>query len=167
MALGLWMLAGSRDRPSDARIAQLEAQLRVAQREVEALRGRANQAADKVATRKEALQVADTVIRIGLKRAERIVSDTNVSADTLRVVLGQMVTKVTMYQAEVLRYQESVDSLLQAHLAERTAYEVHMQLLQASVPTPCTIWGMPCPNRTTAYLLGVGSALLLAIAVVL
>lgn len=165
LVLGLFLLPSRRESPSDARIAQLEAQLAVAQRQVEELRGRSNKATDKVATRKQALQTADTVVRIGVKAAERIISDSTASPDTVRVTLERLVTKITMYQTEVLRYQESVDSLLQAHVAERTAYEVNMQLLQARVPEPCIRFGVPCPNRSTAFLLGVGSALLLAVAV--
>ena len=166
---GLLYLAPPRPKPSDARIAQLEAQLAIAQRQVSEWRGKSDQAAYRVATRKQALQVADTVIRIGLKRAERVVQDTTISPDTLRQVLAQMVTKVTMYQAEVLRYQEVVDSLLIAHVQERQAVSVQIDTLtalaEARVPTPCSYLGLRCPNRTTAFLLGVGSALVLAVAV--
>lgn len=171
LVFALWRWGVPPKSPPDARIAQLEAKLQVAEREVERLRQRADEAAHKVATRKHALQVADTVIRLGLKSAERAIEDTALSADSLRVALGRMVTKVTMYQAEVLRYQESVDTLLITHLQERQALLERVQTLeamvQASAPTPCTYFGVRCPNRTTAFVLGVGAALVLTLAVVL
>lgn len=169
LVVGLWWVAPGRESPPDARIAQLEARLAVLQRELNEQRAVTDSAVGRVATRKQSLQVGDTVIRIGVKTAKRILSDTTTPPDTLRMVLSRTVEKVERYQEEVLRYQEAVDSLLVAQAQERQAVVAQIDTLtvltQVPVPTPCTYFGVRCPNRTTAFLLGVGSALLLAVAV--
>lgn len=167
--IGLWFLAPKRERAADARIAQLEGRLAVLQRELTDAQSATATAVDKVAKRKHAVQVGDTVIRLGLASARRVIADSTASPDTLRLVLSRTIEKVERYQGEVLRYQEAVDSLLITQSQERQAWSAQIDtlnaLVQASVPASCAVFGVRCPNRTTAFLLGVGSALLLAVAV--
>lgn len=169
LVLGLWWVAPRRESPPDARIAQLEGKVASLQQEVASRKAISDRAVTTVATRKHSLQVGDSVMRIGVGTAKRILSDTTITPDTLRAVLTRTVEKVERYQGEVLRYQEAVDSLVEAQLRERQAFTAQIDTLNALVdaqtPTRCAIWGVPCPNRTTAFLLGVGSALVLAVAV--
>lgn len=169
LVVGLIYLAPPRETPPDPRIAQLEGRVDVLQRELNSRKTLVNTAVNRVATRKQSSQVADTVIRMGLNTAKRVLADTTTPPDTLRAVLMRTVEKVERYQGEVLRYQEAVDSLLIAHAQERQAFSTQIDtltaLVQAQTPTRCAIWGVPCPNRTTAFWLGVGSAFVVAFAV--
>ena len=169
IVVGLWVLAPKRDKAADARIAQLEGRVVELQKVAAERQAESDRLAHAIASRKQSLHVGDTVVRMGLSTARRVLADTATPPDTLRQVLARTIEKVERYQGEVLRYQESVDSLLIAHLHERQALLNQIDtlevLVQASAPTPCTTFGMRCPNRTTAFVLGVGSALVLAIAV--
>lgn len=171
IVVGLWVLAPKRDKATDARIAQLEGRVVELQKVAAERQAEADRLAHAIATRKQSLQVGDTVVRMGLNTARRVLADTATPPDTLRQVLARTIEKVERYQVEVLRYQETVDTLLIAHVQERQALvnqvDTLTALLEAREPTRCAIWGVSCPNRTTAFLLGVGAALVLTLAVVL
>lgn len=167
IAWGLYLLRPMPETPPDARIAQLEAKVASLQLELDSRKATSDSAVKKVATRKQSLQVGDTVIRLGVKSAQRILSDTAASPDTLRAVLARTVEKIERYQGEVLRYQESVDSLLMAHLRERQAFTAQIDTLNALVdahaPTPCTYFGVRCPSRGASFVIGVAVALALVV----
>lgn len=171
IVVGLWILSPRRDKAADARIAQLEGRVVELQQTVAKRQAEADRLAHAIASRKQSVQLGDSVLRIGLRRAKLAAEDTATPPDTMRVVLTRTIEKVERYQFEVLRYQETVDSLLIAHVQERQALvnqvDTLTALLEAREPMRCAIWGVSCPNRTTAFLLGVGAALVLTLAVVL
>lgn len=169
LVVGLIYLAPPRQTPSDTRIAQLEANVAALHDTLTAARRNVGRAETVLANRKQSLQRIDTVLRIGVRRARAVLADSAASPDTVRQVLARTVDKIDAYQIEVLQYGQSVDSLLIAYVRERQAFVTQIDTLTAltevQMPTRCTIWGMPCPNRTTAFWLGVGSAFVVTLAV--
>jgi hypothetical protein len=153
---GLWYVVPPRETPSGARIAQLEATRRTSDRAVHQVQVRRN-------------EIKTPDFRLSVDSARALAIDSSATLKQLRVALVKTVEEAEAYQRQVLRYQDAVDSLLIAHAQERQAVTVQIDTLtalaEARVPARCAIWGVPCPNRTTAFLLGVGSALVLAVAV--
>lgn len=167
IAVGLFLLPSGEETASDARIAQLEATVEDLQAQVDNARRASDRAAQTVQVKRNAIRTPD--FRLSVDSAMALAVDTSATIKDLRVALVKTVEEAEAYQRQVLRYQESVDSLLIAHVQERQAVTVQVDTLtalaQARGSMRCAIWGVPCPNRTTAFLLGVGSALLLAVAV--
>jgi hypothetical protein len=167
IAVGLLLLPSGGESPSDARIAQLEATVEGLQDKLNEARRATDKAAQTVQVKRNAIRTPD--FRLSVDSAMALAVDTSATIKDLRVALVKTVEEAEAYQRQVLRYQESVDSLLIAHVQERQAVTVQVDTLtalaQARGSMRCAIWGVPCPNRTTAFLLGVGSALLLAVAV--
>lgn len=167
IAVGLLLLPSGEETASDARIAQLEATVEDLQAQVDNARRASDRAAQTVQVKRNAIRTPD--FRLSVDSAMMLAVDSSATIKQLRVALVKTVEEAEAYQRQVLRYQESVDSLLIAHVQERQAVTVQVDTLtalaQARGPMRCAIWGVPCPNRTTAFLLGVGSALLLAVAV--
>lgn len=167
LLVGLIYLAPHRPMPSDAHITQLEARLALLQADLDSARAVSDRAAYSVQVRRNAIRTPD--FRLSVDSAMAVALDSSATAKDLRLTLIKTVDQAEAYQLDVLRYQEAVDSLLIAHVQERRAFVLQIDTLaalaQARVPERCAIWGVPCPNRTTAFLLGVGSALVLTIAV--
>lgn len=167
LVVGLWILAPKPDKATNARIAQLEGRLKLLQSDLDAARAASDKAVYTVQTRRNAIKTPD--FRLSVDSAMAVALDTSATIKELRLTLVKTVEQAEAYQAEVLRYQEAVDTLLIAHAQERRAFVLQVDTLaalaEARVPARCAIWGVPCPNRATAFLLGVGSALLLAVAV--
>jgi len=167
IAVGLFLLPSGEETASDARIAQLEATVEGLQDKLNEARRATDKAAQTVQVKRNAIRTPD--FRLSVDSAMALAVDTSATIKDLRVALVKTVEEAEAYQRQVLRYQESVDSLLIAHVQERQAVTVQVDTLtalaQARGSMRCAIWGVPCPNRTTAFLLGVGSALLLAVAV--
>lgn len=169
IAVGLLLIPSGAETASDARIAQLEATVEDLQTQLDNARRSSDRAAQQVQVKRNAIKTPD--FRLSVDSAMAVALDTSATIKELRVALVKTVEEAEAYQRQVLRYQEAVDSLLIAHVQERQAVTVQIDTLtalaQARGSMRCAIWGVPCPNRTTAFLLGVGSALLLAVAVAL
>lgn len=171
LAWGLYLLQPASDTASAARIAQLEARLESTERELASARYGTEKAAQSVKKIQERVSTGDSVMRIGLRRAKVAIEDTTTSLDTMRVVLARTVDKVELYQQEVLRYQESVDSLLIAHVRERQSYAIQIDTMQAVIDAqaaalmPCTQFGVRCPTRLQSFVIGLAVAI--AVVVVL
>lgn len=167
IVVGLLLIPTGGESPSEARITQLEATVEDLQTQLDNARRSSDRAAQRVQAKRNAIKTPD--FRLAVDSAMALAVDTSATIKELRVALVKTVEEAEAYQRQVLRYQEAVDSLLIAHVQERQAVTVQMDtftaLAQARGPMRCAIWGVPCPNRTTAFLLGVGSALLLAVAV--
>lgn len=159
------------ETPPDARIAQLQARLAATEAELAKAQATADKAAHVVNTSRARLDAGDSVMRIGMRRAKAVVADSTTSLDTLRMVLARTIEKAERYQADVLRYQESVDSLLIAHVRERQSLAVRIDTMQAVIDAqeaalmPCTRFGVRCPSRLQS--LAIGFALAIAVVVVL
>lgn len=169
IVVGLLLLPSRRDRPSDARIAQLEGRVMELQRQLDVAIIKSNDAAIKVNVARNAIKTPD--FRLSVDSAMAVALDSTATIKELRLTLIKTVEQAEQYQAEVLRYQEAVDTMVVAHVQERQAFSETIDtlraLVQASAPTRCTYLGVPCPNRSTAFVLGVVSAVVLALAVVL
>jgi hypothetical protein len=167
LVVGLWWIGPSRETPPDARIAQLEATVQDLQTQLTEARQASDRAAQQVQVRRNEIRTPD--FRLSVDSAMALALDSSATLKDLRVALVKTGEEAEAYQRQVLRYQAAVDSLLIAHVQERQVVTVQIDTLtalaQARVPARCAIWGVPCPNRTTAFLLGVGSALVLAVAV--
>jgi hypothetical protein len=167
LVVGLWWVGTKQESPPDARIAQLEARLQAMQGQLHAKEQASNKAIRTVQDRRNAIKTPD--FRLSLDSAMAVALDSSATIKELRVTLIKTVEQAETYQVEVLRYQEAVDTLIVAHVREREAFIAQIDTLKAltdaRTPARCAIWGVPCPNRTTAFLLGVGSALVLAVAV--
>lgn len=167
LVFALWRWGVPPKSPPDARIAQLEARLQAMQGQLDAKQVATNKAVQAVQARRNAIKTPD--FRLSVDSAMAVALDSSATLKELRLTLVKTVEQAEAYEAEVLRYQESVDTLIVAHLRERQGFLAQIDTLtalaDAQAPTPCTRFGVRCPNRTTAFLLGVGSALLLAVAV--
>lgn len=169
IAWGLYLLRPRPDTASDARIAQLEAHVVRLQRQLDVAVIKSNDAAIKVNVARNAIKTPD--FRLAVDSAMAVALDTTATIKELRLALVKTVEQAERYQAEVLRYQEAVDTMVVAHVQERQAFSETIDtlraLVQAQAPTRCTYFGVPCPNRSAAFVLGVVSALVLTLAVVL
>ena len=167
IAVGLFLLPSGGETASDARIAQLEATVEGLQVKLDEARRATDKAAQTVQVKRNAIKTPD--FRLSVDSAMAVALDSSATIKELRVALVKTVEEAEAYQRQVLRYQDAVDSLLITHAHERQAVSVQVDTLtalaEARGSARCAIWGVPCPNRTTAFLLGVGSALLLAVAV--
>lgn len=170
-AWGLYLSQPVPETPPDARIAQLEARLAATQAELANARDAADKAARTVNASRVRLDVGDSVMRLGIRRATATLNDSTASLDTLRVVLARTVEKAERYQSDVLRYQESVDSLLIAHVRERQSFAIQVDTMQALIDAqaaalvPCTRFGVRCPTRLQSF--AIGFAIAIAVVVVL
>lgn len=167
LVVGLWWVGRRPESPADARIAQLQTRLQAMQGQLDAKQEATNKAVQTVQMRRNAIRTPE--FRLSVDSAMAVASDTSATIKELRLALVKAVEQAEAYNAEVLRYQDAVDTLIVAHVREREAFVTQIDTLKAladaQAPTPCAYLGVRCPNRTTAFLLGVGSALLLAVAV--
>ena len=167
IVVGLLLLPSGKERSADARIAQLEATVEDLQTKLAEARRATDQAAQTVQVKRNAIKTPD--FRLSVDSAMAVALDSSSTIKQLRVTLVKTVEEAEAYQRQVLRYQDAVDSLLITHAQERRAVSVQIDTLTALAKArelaSCSYLGLRCPNRTTAFLLGVGSALLLAVAV--
>lgn len=169
--VGLWWMRPTHDTALNARIAQLEGQLQAARQQVVQAKTASDKLAQVVNTRRASIVGRDSILNAVLRVADSVAIDSTATIDTLRLTLVKTIEQADAYRAEVLRYQTIVDTLLIAHQRERQYTERQTRVMQdvidaqAEALTPCSRFGIRCPNRTTAFLLGVGSALVLAVAV--
>ena len=169
IAWGLYLLRPRPDSAADERIAQLEGRVVELQHQLDMAVIKSNDAAIKVNVARNAMKTPD--FRLSVDSAMYLALDSTATIKELRVTLIKTVEQAEQYQVEVLRYQEAVDTMVVAHVQERQAFSETIDtlraLVQASAPTPCSYLGLRCPNRSTAFVLGVVSAFVLTLAVVL
>lgn len=167
LVVGLWMLVLARDNVPRARIAQLEARLAAMQTQLDAKQDATNRAAQNVQVKRNAIKTPD--FRLSVDSAMAVALDTSATLKQLRVALIKTVEQAEAYQAEVLRYQEAVDTLLVAHLRERQAFTSQLDTLTALVNAQRPASHEWRFTRATAFGLGVsvGVAIVVALVVVL
>lgn len=167
LVIGLWMLVLARDNVPRARIAQLEARLAAMQTQLDAKQDATNRAAQNVQVKRNAIKTPD--FRLSVDSAMAVALDTSATLKQLRVALIKTVEQAEAYQAEVLRYQEAVDTLLVAHLRERQAFTSQLDTLTALVNAQRPASHEWRFTRATAFGLGVsvGVAIVVALVVVL
>ena len=167
LVVGLWMLVLARDNVPRARIAQLEARLAAMQTQLDAKQDATNKAVQNVQAKRNAIKTPD--FRLSVDSAMAVALDTSATLKELRVALIKTVEQAEAYQAEVLRYQEAVDTLLVAHLRERQAFTSQLDTLTALVDAQRPASQEWRFTRATAFGLGVsvGVAIVVALVVVL
>lgn len=169
LMLGLWWMRPKPDTALSARIAQLEGQLHAARQQVTQAKSASDKLTQVVNTRRARVMASDSTLHETLRRADSVATDSTSTADTLRLTLVKTVEQAEVYRAEVLRYQEIVDTLLIAHQRERQYTERQMRVMQevidaqAEALTPCTRFGVRCPTRTQSFLMGFAIAVTVAV----
>lgn len=107
-------------------------------------------------------RAADT-LTAAIRAAEVTLADSAAVLDTIRSRLGSVTVAAREFQAEALTYRATVDSLLQAHIAERQTWAEERAAITAIVDEQaealdngrCSNILGPCPTRRQSFLLGV------------
>jgi len=140
------------------------AQYSIEKRRADSVTHAVRQAGHKVAEASEDL-------RGRLDTARAVLGDSTASQTRLRLTLAATITSAERLRAEVLTYQEKIDTLVTAHLSERQAAERQMQTLQAVVDVQaraleegrCSSFVGQCPTRWQAFGIGVVVAIVVSV----
>jgi hypothetical protein len=162
LAVGGWWLSRGALTQYEARIATLEA---VAD-SLENVLARQRAATDSTVrrVRDAGYRAADANLALGtaLDTARAVLAAPDTSVPALRIALAEVVARAEGYQAEVLTYAQAVDTLMQAHLAERQATGQQMDALRAVIDEQaraleagrCSTFFGPCPTRWQSFAVG-------------
>lgn len=164
---GLLLVGDRRDRAARAQIGALETRVWALEQERIRAVAQVDTARTVYRERRQSVGLGDSVVRVGIRTARRVLDDSTATADTLRATLVRTIEKVERYQAEVAAFQLAVDTLVARQETEREAWAAQIEGLEALVQTErstrCQILGRPCPGPAALVLSGVLLTFLIAL----
>lgn len=166
---GIWWIARERARARAASnaLAAIEAAADTARRAADSARVAADRWRAQAEAQSERLTATGVETWHRIERAKEVVRDTTASVKTLRVELHELTQATEVFRAEVLTYQNTIDSVLIAQRFERQSWDAERIALQrvidgqaVALEDGCgTNRFVPCPTRWQAFAVGFAVAI--------